>query len=331
MKKVFRFLGILILILVAAVVVLGLIAPKEIKVERSVTINGPKEVVAEQMMKYNNYQYWNPWNEMDSNMKWDVTGEDGTPGAKYHWVGEQTGEGEMVTKEMKGNEMTYALHFKKPFESEADGFYRVEDVGNGQTKATQGFVQKTSFPMNGLMMAMGMTGMLEKNFDKGLAKLKAHVESGKAGAFAIKEVQFTPHTYATIRKTIGWDEMQKFFAESYGMLGKEAGQRITGAPAGIFYTWDEQNHQADAAAAFPISGSEPVKNATMLNVPESKAYLIEYTGGYTGSGKAHEALGKHMATKGTKQNYVIEEYIVGPDQEQDSTKWRTNIYYILQE
>ncbi|WP_276132308.1 SRPBCC family protein [Polluticoccus soli] len=330
MKKVLRFVGILILIIVAAVVILGLIAPKEITVERSIAINGSKDIVSEQMMKYNNYQYWNPWADMDSNMKWDVTGEDGAPGARYHWTGPEVGEGEMVTKEARPDGMSYSLHFVEPFESDAEGTYRVEDMGNGQTKAIQTFTQKENFPMNGLMMAMNMRGMLEQSFDKGLAKLKKHVESGAAGAFAIKEVQFPANTYATIRKDIGWDEMNKFFGESWGVLGKEAGQRITGAPAGIFYTWNEQNHRTDAAAAFPISGSEPVNSAILTTVPDSRAYMVEYKGGQTGMIRAHEAIGKRMAANGKKQSYVIEEYIVGPEQEADSNKWRTNIYYILQ-
>jgi effector-binding domain-containing protein len=330
MKKVFRFLGIFILIIVAAVVVLGLIAPKEFKVERSIAINGPQEVVAEQMMKYNNYQYWNPWQDMDANMKWDVTGEDGTPGARYHWVGPDVGEGEMTTKEVRPDGMSYSLHFQEPFESDAEGTYKVEDMGSGQTKAIQTFSQKASFPMNGIMMAMGMTGMLEKNFDKGLAKLKKHIESGKANAFAVREVPFPAHTYASIRKDIGWSEMQKFFGESYGILGKEAGQRITGAPAGIFYTWDEEKQRTDAAAAFPVSGSDPVAKATLVNIPDSRAYMVEYKGGQNGMPLAHETIGKHMAATGKKQSCIIEEYIIGPEQEADSNKWRTNIYYILQ-
>ena len=223
------------------------------------------------------------------------------------------------------------MHFIKPMEGDAHGYYRLDDAGNGQTKATWTFNQHSSFPMNA--MNFFMVGMLEESFEKGLNNLKAYVESGKAGtgsAYKIEEVEFPAHTYATIRKTISFADFNTFFAEGFGSLGKEAGPRINGTPAGIFYTWDEKNMQSDAAVAMPVSGTEPVKGATMLNVPTTKSYFIKYTGGYHGSGKAHEAMGKHLATNGKTQSMVIEEYVVGQQQEPDSNKWVTNIYYLLQ-
>jgi effector-binding domain-containing protein len=332
MKKVFRFLGILILIIIVAIVVLGLIAPKDVTVERSIVINGDKDVVTEQVMMYSNYHNWNPWKDMDSNMKWDIKGAELQPGTVYHWAGEKVGEGSMTTREINGDKMVFDMHFLEPFESKAEGYYKIEDAGNGQTKVIQGFKQHNGFPMNGFAMAMGMGGMLEENFDKGLNKLKTYVESGKAGtsnSYAIQEVEFPEHTYATIRKTIGWDELEQFGKESFDSLGKAAGTRITGTPTGIFYTWDQENKKTDAAAGFPVSGSDPVKGATMVTIPASQAYFIEHKGTFISSEKVHRALERHMAANGKTENMVIEEYIVGREQEPDSSKWVTNIYYIL--
>jgi len=113
------------------------------------------------------------------------------------------------------------------------------------------------------------------------------------------------------------------------MLGKEAGSRINGNAAGIFYTWDEKNMSGDIAAAFPVSDNKPVNGATIVDVPASKAFMMTYTGPYSGFEKAHAQMGEYLKQKSAQQKLVIEEYASGPFNEKDSTKWETNIYYLV--
>lgn len=332
MKKFFRFLGILILLLLAVFLITALVAPKDITMERTAMMKAPKELVFEQMVKFRNWPKWSPWVEMEPDVAITYNGTDGEPGSSYVWKGKKTGEGEMKNAGVTGTQMNYDLMFKEPFESHATGFLKAEDAGNGETRATWTFNTHVGFPWNGMMAIMGMlTGGVGKDFDKGLANMKAYVESGKAtmaSTFTIQDVQFEEHTYATIRKTISWSEMHDFFGKSYDSLGKAAGPRISGAPVGIYYKWDTEKQQADVAAGFPVSGSEAVKGAGMITVPASNAYMVAYKGAYSGSGKAHDALGKHVADAGKTQGPVIEEYVVSPAQEADSNKWVTNIYYL---
>jgi hypothetical protein len=329
MKKIFRFLGILLLIIVLVVVVLGLIAPKDVSMERSVNIKGSKSVVRDQMFKYENFTNWNPFDDEDPNMKYDVTPD----GNKYTWEGNnKVGSGEMMTKEQTDNQKSYDMHFIKPFESKAEGYYKVEDMGNGETKATWGFHTHMDFPMNGISMLMGMEKMLTTSFDKGLNSLKQYVESGKAGTGSdvmIQDVQYPGGTYATIRKTISWDDMGQYFQNTYSALGQAAGQRITGPAMALYYKWDEQNKQADVAAGFPVSGTDAVKGAVMVTQPVSPAYMVTYTGSQWGSVKVHEAIGKKLAENGKEMTVVLEEYIKSFNDEPDTNKHVTNIYYLL--
>ena len=334
MKKFLRFIGVLLLVIIIGVVVLGLVAPKDFSVERTVAINAPREVVASQMLQYKNFHNWSPWQELDPAMKTEITGPELTAGTRYSWQGnDDVGSGEMVIKEAKPNEVQYAMHFKEPFESKADGYWRVEDAGNGQSKAVWGFTSHASFPWNGLMMVMGMTKVLSKDFDKGLNKLKAYSEQHANNAPAgwnIESVQFPGNNYAAIRKTVDMDvaSMTKFFDESYAALGKAAGSRISGYASNLVYQWDETNGKADMAAAFPVSGEDEVKGATMIKVAPTSAYKIVYTGGYHGSGQAHGALTKHVQEQKKEISMVVEEYVKGPGEERDSTKWVTNILYL---
>jgi hypothetical protein len=177
MKKVLKFLGIFIALLVVVVVILGLIAPKEFNVERSVTINTPQPVVADHMFHFGNFHNWSPFHQMDPGISDLVIGDDGKEGAMYQWKGEKAGEGEMKAKFVTANELQYDMHFKEPMEQDADGYWRAEDMGNGQTKAIWGFKCAYPFPLNGVMMAVGMEKMLGKNFQDGLNNLKKYSEA----------------------------------------------------------------------------------------------------------------------------------------------------------
>lgn len=335
MKKFFRILGIIVALIAAVILVAGLIAPNDIKVDRTLLIKGSPDVVFYQMSHLRNWQNWLPWYDMDPSIKADYGGTDGQPGSTYHFVGEKSGEGRATTTAITGNEMKYDMLFVD-WDTKGTGHVRAEDAGNGQTKANWALSIHYGYPANGIMAIMNMRKMLEKDFDKGLEKLKALVESGKAATperkattTAIEETDFPATTYAAIRKTIPVNEMDKFFGDSYEVLGKETGARISGNPSGLIYKWDDANGTTDIAAAFPVSEKAPVKSAQIIEITASKAYKMVYIGGYAGSYNAHLAINKHLAEKGKTQKLVVEEYITGPFNEKDSTKWITNIFYLV--
>ncbi len=338
MKKFFKFLGILLLILIVVIVVVGLIAPKDIKVERSQTINAPKEVVFEQIVKFKNWPNWSPWYKMEPTVEISYQGIDGQPGSSYIWKGKKTGSGEMKNAGVNGTAMNYELHFKEPFENKAGGALVVTDTGNGQSKVTWSYEGHMAFPWNAMGVFMNMDKMLGGDFESGLNNMKAYIESNLtalnqavSGNVDIKMTQIPAATYAVIRKTIAFSEMDKFFSEAYGTISKEAGQRIVGNPMALYYSWDDKNMKTDVAAGFPVSGNEAIKGATMISIPpQTSAYMAVHKGGYSGSMAVHEALAKHLETNGKKQSLVLEDYVVGPGTEQDSAKWVTNIYYTIQ-
>lgn len=332
--KILRFLGILILVLVVIVLVLGLVMPKDVVVTRSTSINAPKDVVFNQVVNFKNWPNWSPWLEKDPNTQLEYSGTDGQAGSGYKWKGgKETGEGEMTASAVKDGEMDYDLHFIKPMEGKSTGSFIVADSG-GMSKVTWTMNMHMSFPMNAMGIFFNPDKMVGKDFERGLERMKTYCEAHAAeGAMPagidIKEADYPGATYAGIRKTVKWEDMSKFFMDSYGMLGKEAGARISGPAVGIYYKWDTVNHQADMAAAFPVSGTDPVKGATMMSIAPSKAYMSVHTGGYSASGAVHEAMGKHLADNNKQMSLVIEEYIKGPGEEKDSSKYVTNIWYLV--
>jgi hypothetical protein len=345
MKKFLRFVGVLLLIIVAGVVILGLIAPKDIALERSIAINAPRSVVAEQMHYYKNFHNWSPWQKKDPNMKTSVTGNDGNAGAKYEWKSNKdVGSGEMnIVEKTEGpvkdqpqkrfSAVNYNMTFREPFESNAEGYWRVEDAGAGQSKAIWGFSTHVPFPMNGIMMVMGM-GSLTKDFDEGLQNLKTYTETHLKDmpVVDIKTIQFSGKTFAAIKKQIpisNMEGMSQFFSNSFGTLGKAAGDRINGDATGLFFKWDEKNDKADLAAAFPVSDGNPIAGAELVQVGPSKGYEVTHQGGYAATAQIHDAIMKHISQQGEEVSLAMEEYVKGQHQEPDSNKWVTNIIYLV--
>ncbi len=330
MKKFLRFIGILLLILVVGFLILCATGEKEVNIERSVTVNGSKTAVWNQMVKFDNWTNWSPWKAMDSTMTYTVEGVDGQVGSVYTWTGEESGKGSITNNNVDGHFMSYDMHFMEPFDATADGYVKVEGE-DGNVTATWGYhTVQDKFFMRGMSSLMGMRKMLESSFDEGLGYLKDYVESGKASPFNVQQVTFPATTYATIRKTVKFADMESYFQQAYGAIYKAAGDRvITDKPsAAVYYEWDEENGQTDVAAAFPVTAGDDIKGVDMVNQTEATAFMIMHVGGYSALYAAHMALGEHLGKSGKELDKVIEEYVVSPHSEQDSTKWVTKVYWL---
>lgn len=333
--KLAKILGIIIIGLILLVIIIGLIAPKKYQVERFLVINAPRELVFEHVVYWKNWNAWSPWAENDPQMNVTILGVDGQEGSTYKWVGDpkKTGEGEMTNTGVKEKEeISYHLHFIKPWESHSDGYVRLSEADEG-TKVTWGFYGETPFPWNIFMLFMSMDKMISKDYDRGLELLKniCEKEFQTLSSFEIKKVIFPARSFATIEREIGFDEMTDFFRESYSAILQVMNQkkvRMIGAPVALYYTWDEQSRKSKLAAGIPIFGSLQSEGVKTIRLSMSSAYTIDYHGAYEGLKYAHQALNKYFQTRGLRlKPPVIEEYITDPMVEPDTAKWLTKIYY----
>ncbi|PZF73279.1 SRPBCC family protein [Taibaiella soli] len=336
MKKFLKVLLILIVIVIVIVGILAAIAPKTILVQRSTTIKGSKSAVFAQMTHFKNWPNWSPWYEMDTAVQMTYFGNDGEVGSGYHWVGDpkKSGEGEITNQNLNGDSMQFSLKFIKPFKSEATGYLVATDSG-GMTNATWIFIMDNSFPHSIFSSIFSMDKMLGKDFEHGLDKMKQYVEShpepvAENTAPAIQDTKYPMHIYAGIRKSMKWDELSAFFQESYSKIGQAAGSSVNGPAAAIYYKWDTDNQSTDVAAVMPVANEVTATGIVPIRVESSKALMAVHKGGYASEGAVHDALMSKVKEMGKKQHLVVEEYIKGPGQEKDSTKWITNIYYLYQ-
>jgi effector-binding domain-containing protein/uncharacterized protein YndB with AHSA1/START domain len=346
--RVLKAILIILLAIGAIIGILGMIGPDTFRYERSVTIAAPPESVYTHVSSLGAMDKWSPWNELDPTMKKTMEGTDGTVGATQSWEGNSdVGRGAQRIDSLVPNALVRnRLMFKEPMESECDALVELTPAGDS-TKVTWAMVGENNFMSKVMCKFMDMDAMIGKDFEKGLGMLKAQVETAEetrkaeiaaktSGGYVIETVDRPELVYIGKRnKKVKWADMGAFFVTNFPAAGAAMGAaklEMAGAPSGVFWAWNEKDQTADLAAAMPVKGdaNTKVEGWETFVIPASKMLQLAYYGDYNKSMAAHEAMGNFIQEKGlTHYGNVIEEYITDPMTEKDTTKWLTNIYYMV--
>ncbi len=164
--------------LVALVLLLHLMGPKNYDVFRTVEISRSKNEVFTYLKSLKNMDEWSPWAKKDPNMQKKFTGDDGEVGAISYWNGnKEVGEGEQeIMKIIDGERIESELRFLKPWKSTSDCYIDVEGLDNGNTKVKWGFSGNNKFPMTIMSLFKNMDSMVGPDFEEGMANLKNVME-----------------------------------------------------------------------------------------------------------------------------------------------------------
>lgn len=332
MKKViYVIVGLLVVYLI-----LCLVGPKQVKVERSTEIKISD--VEEMQHKLADLKFfhdkWSPWTKWDSTMKVNYTGECCKPGSSYSWESEKdnVGKGSMTFNEFKGDSVLLTLHFDGMGDSKV--YYLTTKKGEVMN-VTWGMISDFDFFSRAFMLFMNMDKMLGADFESGLAALKKEIESMPVETsvkYDIQEIDWAEHFYIGVKGKHKFTELAKFFGESYGKIGAFMAKNkleMGCAPSAIYFTYDDKNMETECAAVMCLKEKKETKELETYLIPAGKALLIPYYGAYDKSANAHNAMDAYMKEKGLMQSMVIEEYVTDPMSEKDTSKWLTNIYYIL--
>lgn len=342
--RVLKTIFIILLALVALLVIRGLFGSKTFRIERSTLIKAPAEMIYPKISSLKNMHDWSPWKEKDPNAKMTMEGTDGTIGASMSWEGnDDVGSGKQEITELVPNKsVRTALHFYKPWEAENVATFDLVPSGDS-TKVTWGMEGENGFMMRVMSVFMDMDKMVGPDFEKGLSNLKktteeecAKMEAEMAEKIKAANITVTDRPammYVGNRAVVKFSDMHDFFMKSLPAAYEAAGKakvKMSGAPVGLFYTYDETKMESDLLAGIPVPAEAKGKITGMqeVEIPACKAYTAVYTGPYEGSKAVHEAIALKMKMDNASLGGpVIEEYVTDPGHEPDSTKWVTNIIY----
>jgi effector-binding domain-containing protein len=155
--------------------------------------------------------------------------------------------------------------------------------------------------------------------------------------YEVKEIEWPENTYYGKRKTVSFknydfSKMTAFMGSTYPKvmeaLEKNKIQPAM-APSSIIYKWDDEKQETDMAAVIAVPAGSEVKGFDKFTTPAGKVLHIAYYGSFDKSEPAHKAMDEYMKEKNMTVGEKIEEYVTDPGMEKDTTKWLTNIYYLV--
>ena len=166
------------LVMIAALLMLIVTRPATYHVERSTLIAAPADGAFAMVNNFHRWEAWSPWGKIDPRMTLTFSGPDSGKGAIYQWVGNKdVGEGQMAILESVPNEkIEIQLDFIKPFASTSVATFAFTPAPAG-TQVVWSMDGRQSFTTKAISLFMSMDQAVGKDFEKGLAQLKAQTEA----------------------------------------------------------------------------------------------------------------------------------------------------------
>jgi uncharacterized protein YndB with AHSA1/START domain len=170
-------------IFIAAVVIfaalLGYAAtrPDTFRVERTAGIKAPPEQIFRHINDFHRWSEWSPWEKLDPDMKRNYGGLVPGVGSSYSWSGnDKVGAGrmEILTSEPP-LKIIIKLDFARPFEGHNTAEFTLAGKGD-VTEVTWAMYGPSPYAAKLIGLVFSMDRMVGKDFDAGLANLKAVVE-----------------------------------------------------------------------------------------------------------------------------------------------------------
>jgi hypothetical protein len=173
----FKKILLAILVLIGALLIFATTRPDTFTVQRSANINAKPEKVFGFINDFHKWEAWSPWEKMDIEMKKTFSGEQSGKGSAYTWEGKKNvGVGSMlITESTAPSQIKINLDFLKPFEAH-NTLEFVIDGDKNSSKVIWSMSGKNNFFAKLMSIFVSMDKMVGKDFETGLANLKAVAE-----------------------------------------------------------------------------------------------------------------------------------------------------------
>ena len=173
-----KTIGIVVLVLILGVLGFAATRPDELTVQRSISIKAEPARIYPLLVDFSQWPAWSPWEKLDPTMKRTLSGSVSGRGAVYAWDGSsKVGAGRMEIKEaVAPSKVVIQLDFIKPFEAHNIADFTLAPRADSTTEVTWQMRGPAPFVSKLMGVFVDMDKMIGKDFEAGLANLKAAVE-----------------------------------------------------------------------------------------------------------------------------------------------------------
>jgi effector-binding domain-containing protein len=344
--KLFKGTLYFLLIMLAAILLASLFAPGTKVISRTIRIDAPRKVVFAQLADLKKWPKWDAWYAKDLNQVRTFSGGLGDKIQGFSWSSKQEGlgNGSLVIKSFVNNvslDFTLVL-INKGRKYNFDGKFILKER-NGQTVLTWEIESEQRYPFK--IINYFLEKWIGPDFSQGLENLKGYVETSSNQELGITENSVTTveeHgiVYALLaQEQLSESGMEAFFSNSlkkiYNYL-KTNNIKPKGAPVGLFYEWDEENHNVNVAAAVPTTPIIQRPDSTVvLKLGNAELYSNRisfiHKGSYETLKKTHLELQSWLKENAVAHKIpVIEEYMKGRSDGVDTSQYMTRVSYYFE-
>lgn len=282
-----------------------------IKVNRTITINAPKDEVAKVLSDFHTWPTWSPWLITEPDASVDIESD----GKAYKWEGKRVGSGAMKIDKEEGNDAVYCdLQFIKPFKSKAKTHFELKENGTA-TDVT--WYMDSSLPFFMFFMKKSMEAYIGNDYERGLTLLKDYVEDGDTHCKLnwIGEQSRKATKYIGITRECSTKEVSKLMPKDFEKihtlsekLGVDMSQVFS-----QYHKFDMVKQKAKYTVALPVSAFPTNIEGGFITgeLPATKTYVLEHKGPYRHIGNAWATMmtmTRSKEIKAKKSYHPIETY-----------------------
>jgi hypothetical protein len=172
-----KTIALVIVVAIAGVLIFAATKPDTFAVQRSTSIKAPPDRIFPLINDFKRWDAWSPWEKKDPAMKRSYGPTTSGKGAHYAWEGNNdVGQGSMdITESVPPSKVALKLDFVKPFEGHNVVEFTLVPRGES-TDVTWSMSGPAPFMSKVMQVFVNMDRMIGKDFEAGLASLKAAAE-----------------------------------------------------------------------------------------------------------------------------------------------------------
>ncbi|MFI6167254.1 SRPBCC family protein [Nocardia sp. NPDC051052] len=150
----------------------------EFEVVRQAVISAEPSRIHRLIGNLREWTKWSPWEDVDPQLQRTYTGPEAGIGAKYAWIGNRkAGAGSMEVVASADREIGIQLVFEKPWKATNQVLFELNPTESGATEVVWRMTGEQQGLMKVLSKVLPTDKIVGKDFEKGLARLKAVAEA----------------------------------------------------------------------------------------------------------------------------------------------------------
>lgn len=320
--------------LFALLAIVGFFLPREVQMQRTVTVNATPASIFEEVNRFENFNKWSPWAQIDPNTEYEYSGPKEGIGAKMAWTSDHPDVGsgsQEIVESIPNQKVTNKLIFEG-FEPSFASII-IDGKEDGTSEVTWTFDGDMGSNPIGRYFGLFMEEMLGPSYDEGLENLKKMVESKPKIQTEIERTTVESFPFISISDYVANDPVliSTKMAQHFGTLIQYAQQNnleTTNYPIAIWSDYSEEGMTMQCALPTANELTIDHKDISVGNSYAGPVLKVVYKGDYADMMSTYNDIDIYMAANGfTMSANPWEEYVTDPTTETDTANWITVIYY----